>query len=79
MSPAEEQRYRDDCLARGMCWDIDAPPSAWLKTLVDGREARDQDASFADPAVAVISTVLRLVFPIVLLAGLVCFIYWLMR
>jgi hypothetical protein len=73
MSPAEEQQYRADCLAGDMCWDIDATPSGWLKTLVDNR---DQDVNPSGRALSLIFKILCLTFPIALLA--VWLAYWLL-
>lgn len=78
MSPADDKDYRADCLAQGMCWDIDAPPSGWLKTLVDNRKLRDQDMSPADHVIAVLSRIFNVAIRIALLAGVMWLIHWLL-
>ena len=78
MSPTEEQAYRADCLAAGMCWDVDARPDGWLKTLVDNRETRNRDTSPANMVVAVIFGLLGPATTIALLAAAVWLAYWLL-
>ena len=76
MSGAEEREYRATCLAHDMCWDVDARPSGWLKTLVDGREERD--AGPESMVVGLIFLLLGRAIPIALLAGAVWLVYWLL-
>lgn len=38
MDETQKKEFIKDCIVNNMCWNIDSPPTGWLKSLVESRE-----------------------------------------